>query len=45
VHVARGSIEVNGKKLAAGDALKTDAADIRLEGGEHAEILLFDLPQ
>jgi quercetin 2,3-dioxygenase len=45
VHVARGSIEVNGNKLAAGDALKTDAADIRIEGGEHAEILLFDLPQ
>jgi redox-sensitive bicupin YhaK (pirin superfamily) len=45
VHVARGGIEVNGKKLAAGDALKTDAADIRIEGGEHAEILLFDLPQ
>ncbi len=45
VHVARGSIEVNGNKLAAGDALKTDAADIRIKGGEHAEILLFDLPQ
>jgi quercetin 2,3-dioxygenase len=45
VHVARGSVEVNGKKLDAGDALKTDAADIRIEGGEHAEILLFDLPQ
>jgi redox-sensitive bicupin YhaK (pirin superfamily) len=45
VHVARGSVEVNGKKLAAGDALKTDATDIRIEGGEHAEILLFDLPQ
>ncbi|HEV7476282.1 MAG TPA: pirin family protein [Burkholderiales bacterium] len=45
VHVARGSVQANGKKLAAGDALKTDAAEIRIEGGEQAEILLFDLPQ
>jgi len=45
VHVARGSVQANGKTLAAGDALKTDAAEIRIEGGEQAEILLFDLPQ
>jgi redox-sensitive bicupin YhaK (pirin superfamily) len=45
VHVARGSVQANGKQLAAGDALKTDAAQIRIEGGEQAEILLFDLPQ
>jgi redox-sensitive bicupin YhaK (pirin superfamily) len=45
VHVARGSIEVNGQALAAGDALKTDAAQIRLERGERAEVLLFDLPR
>jgi quercetin 2,3-dioxygenase len=44
VHVARGKVEVNGQKLAAGDALKTDAAQIRIEAGERAEILLFDLP-
>ena len=44
VHVARGKVEVNGQKLAAGDALKTDAAQIRVEAGEQAEILLFDLP-
>jgi len=44
VHVARGKVEVNGQKLAAGDALKTDAAQIRVETGEQAEILLFDLP-
>ena len=44
VHVARGKVEVNGRKLAAGDALKTDAAQIRVETGEQAEILLFDLP-
>jgi len=45
VHVARGAVEVNGKKLGAGDALKTDAAQIHIERGERAEILLFDLPQ
>jgi redox-sensitive bicupin YhaK (pirin superfamily) len=45
VHVARGSVQANGKKLAAGDALKTDAAQIRIESGEQAEILLFDLPE
>jgi redox-sensitive bicupin YhaK (pirin superfamily) len=45
VHVARGSVQANGKKLAAGDALKTDAAEIRIEDGEQAEVLLFDLPQ
>jgi quercetin 2,3-dioxygenase len=45
VHVARGKAEVNGQRLAAGDALKTDAAQIRIEAGEQAEILLFDLPE
>jgi quercetin 2,3-dioxygenase len=44
VHVARGRIEVNGQKLAAGDALKTDAGTIALSGGDGAEVLLFDLP-
>ena len=44
VHVARGAVRVNGQKLDAGDALKTDAAEIRIEGGEEAEVLLFDLP-
>ena len=45
VHVARGRISVNGQGLEAGDALKTDAAQIRIEGGAQAEVLLFDLPQ
>jgi len=45
VHVARGKARVNGQQLAAGDALKTDAAQIRVEAGEQAEILLFDLPE
>ena len=45
VHVARGAIEVNGEKLAAGDGLK--AADVRgleFSGGRGAEVLVFDLP-
>jgi len=44
VHVARGQVNVNGQPLAAGDALKaTETAEIVLEGGEQAEVLLFDL--
>jgi len=43
VHVARGSLVANGTRLAAGDALKTDAAEIVLEAGVGAEVLLFDL--
>jgi redox-sensitive bicupin YhaK (pirin superfamily) len=45
VHVARGRVAANGQPLAAGDALKaTDVAEIVLEGGADAEVLLFDLP-
>jgi quercetin 2,3-dioxygenase len=44
VHVARGRAQVNGHNLQAGDALKSDAAEIRIEDGAHAEVLLFDLP-
>lgn len=44
VHVARGRITVNGQSLAAGDALKaTGIEEIRLDDGQHAEVLLFDL--
>jgi redox-sensitive bicupin YhaK (pirin superfamily) len=44
VHVARGSLTVNGETLAAGDALKaTNAAELVLENGAQAEVLLFDL--
>ena len=43
VHVARGRVKANGHSLEAGDALKTDAAEIRIEGGEQGEVLLFDL--
>ena len=45
VHVARGSVTVNGNALGAGDALKASGESaIVLERGENAEILLFDLP-
>jgi redox-sensitive bicupin YhaK (pirin superfamily) len=44
VHVARGSIAVNGRKLDAGDALKTDGGTLALEKGQDAEVLVFDLP-
>jgi redox-sensitive bicupin YhaK (pirin superfamily) len=44
VHMARGAAVVNGRRLDAGDALKlTDIAEIVLEKGESAEVLLFDL--
>jgi len=45
VHVARGSISVNGHALLAGDALQaTDAAELRMSAGSGAEVLVFDLP-
>src|SRR6185503_4970475 len=44
LHVARGSVEVNGRRLGAGDALKTDERALSLTGGQGAEVLLFDLP-
>jgi redox-sensitive bicupin YhaK (pirin superfamily) len=44
VHVARGSIEVNGERLAAGDAATIDGeSSLRLRGGRGAEVLVFDL--
>jgi quercetin 2,3-dioxygenase len=45
VHVARGRLVANGESLAAGDALKLTAEpDLRLGGGEAAEVIVFDLP-
>ena len=44
VHVARGRVTVNGQRLEAGDALKTEDAVIEIEDGNKAEVLLFDLP-
>ena len=45
VHVARGSVNVNGIRLATGDALKLEQeASVNITDGEAAEVLLFDLP-
>jgi redox-sensitive bicupin YhaK (pirin superfamily) len=44
VHVARGSVSVNGERLKAGDALKTGAERIEISRGDGAEVLVFDLP-
>jgi redox-sensitive bicupin YhaK (pirin superfamily) len=44
VHVARGSLTVQGQRLGVGDALKIEkVSDITLERGAQAEVLLFDL--
>jgi hypothetical protein len=44
VHVARGSLEVNGERLDEGDGARLrDPGEIRLTGGRAAEVLLFDL--
>jgi len=45
LHVARGSLAVDGERLEAGDAVKVeDRREIVLDGGRDAELLLFDLP-
>ena len=44
VHLARGSLRVNDRQLHAGDALRLDQETrLTLEGGEDAEVLVFDL--
>jgi redox-sensitive bicupin YhaK (pirin superfamily) len=46
VHVARGSVSINGETFNAGDAaMIADEPLIALNAGKHAEILLFDLPK
>ena len=46
VHVAQGSVTVNSQLLAAGDAAKLiDVSHVRIDKGENAEVLVFDLPQ
>src|SRR2546429_611349 len=44
VHVARGTMTVNGQALGAGDALKIGSGAIEIERGHGAEVLVFDLP-
>ena len=44
LHVARGSVTVNGLALNVGDAVKIEnELDVRIEQGAQAEVLLFDL--
>ena len=44
-HVARGDVEINGRKLAAGDAIKLDGESaLHVAQGRSAEVLVFDLP-
>jgi redox-sensitive bicupin YhaK (pirin superfamily) len=44
VHLARGSLNVNGTAINAGDALMVeDTAQLVLENGKDAEVLVFDL--
>ena len=45
VHVARGSVQLNGMPLATGDGARVEnEATLRLSAGVNAEVLLFDLP-
>ena len=44
VHVARGSIEINGTRLDAGDAAAvSEAGPLDIVGKDAAEVLVFDL--
>jgi redox-sensitive bicupin YhaK (pirin superfamily) len=44
VHVVRGELEVNGKRLAAGDAAQLEhETRLALSAGKQAEVLVFDL--
>ena len=44
VHIVRGSLRVNDRTLKAGDAARIDdESRLVLEGGEAAEVLVFDL--
>jgi redox-sensitive bicupin YhaK (pirin superfamily) len=44
VHLVRGSLNVNGQALAAGDAaLLRNESQLMLDQGDHAEVLVFDL--
>ena len=44
VHLVRGSLQVNGQSLQAGDALLFDhEANLEIADGSDAEVLVFDL--
>jgi len=44
VHVARGSVQLNGETLSAGDGAKIQGEpQLRLSDGQRAELLLFDM--
>ncbi len=44
VHIARGAVQLNGTPLSTGDGAKISAEkELRLSGGEGAEVLLFDM--
>lgn len=46
VHLARGTLQVNGQILNAGDALMLSQEEmLSIENGVDAEVLVFDLPQ
>ena len=45
LHVARGSVRLNGETLSAGDGARiASEPNLKLEGIDNGEILLFDLP-
>lgn len=45
VHVARGTLALNGQAMSAGDGARiADETELRFTGGGQAEFLLFDLP-
>jgi redox-sensitive bicupin YhaK (pirin superfamily) len=45
VHLARGTLTVNGQALTAGDGLMLEGEpEVQLGGGVQAEVLVFDLP-
>jgi quercetin 2,3-dioxygenase len=43
VHVARGTVVVNGRVLGEGDAASVSDEMVTLTNGEHAEVLVFDM--
>ena len=43
LQVARGTVVVNGRELAEGDAAAVTDEPITLTNGEHAEVLVFDI--